>query len=320
MCTGNGVSADQDVLTSVRFQLEKLFEVFRVLEVASRDPISTFAIVRPPPRGWSHSQQVFSPEPLSTTPPAPSGPIPTRGALLHCPALTGPFSLPLKPSPIPSHPAEYMLLTPRSLWPGDLTSFGEASGSGSSSVVGSGNNEKGSFLDPHLAAALLKLWLREMATPLVPPALTVEVFAAAVEAESFEKSVGAAPLGAKPIEKCCAMVRRLPGINRRVLLYLIKLCQHLVRPENACTSLMDARNLATVIAPNLFRSASNNPSEMLNSVQSQTAFTRLLICHLNVDAEAALLNATAPDAAVEADYEVETVAEAVPCNVHPPPR
>ena len=55
---------------------------------------------------------------------------------------------------------------------------------------------------------------------------------------------------------------------------------------------MDARNLATVIAPNLFRSASNNPSELLNSVQSQTAFTRLLICHLNVDAEAALLDVT----------------------------
>ncbi|VDK32945.1 unnamed protein product [Taenia asiatica] len=311
------VSADQDVLTSVRFQLEKLFEVFRVLEVASRDPMSTYTIVRPPPRGWSHSQQAFSPELPSTTPPAPSATNSTRGALLHCPALTGPFSLPLKPSPIPPHPAEYMLLTPRSLWPGDLTGFREASGS--SSVVGSGSNEKGSFLDPHLAAALLKLWLREMATPLVPPALTVEVFAAAVEAESFEKSVGAAAPGAEPIEKCCAMVRRLPGINRRVLLYLIKLCQHLVRPENACTSLMDARNLATVIAPNLFRSASNNPSELLNSVQSQTAFTRLLICHLNVDAEAALLNATTPDAGVEAAYEVDTVAENVSCNVHPPP-
>lgn len=217
------VSADQDVLTSVRFQLEKLFEVFRVLEVASRDPISTFAIVRPPPKGWSHSQQVFSPEPSPTTLPAPSATNPTRGALLHCPTLTGPFSLPLKPSPIPPHPAEYMLLTPRSLWPGDLTGFREAGGS--SSVVGSGGNEKGSFLDPHLAAALLKLWLREMATPLVPPALTAEAFAAAVEAESFEKSVGTAAPGAEPIEKCCAMVRRLPGINRRVLLYLIKLCQ-----------------------------------------------------------------------------------------------
>nr|CDS15206.1 rho GTPase activating protein 39 [Echinococcus granulosus] len=306
------VSADQDVLTSVRFQLEKLFEVFRVLEVASRDPISTFTIVRPPPRGWSHSQQVFSPEPASTTLSAPTPTTPTHNALLHCPALTGPFSLPLKPSPIPSRPAEYMLLTPRSLWPGDLTGFREAAGG--STAVGCGGSEKGSFLDPHLAAALLKLWLREMATPLVPPALTVEVFAAAVEAESFEKSVGAAVPGAEPIEKCCAMVRRLPGINRRVLLYLIKLCQHLVRPENACTSLMDARNLATVIAPNLFRSASNNPSELLNSVQSQTAFTRLLICHLNVDAEAALLNASA----VEADYEVETVVEDVSYN-HPPP-
>lgn len=211
------VSADQDVLTSVRFQLEKLFEVFRVLEITSRDSGSTFSIVRPPPRGWSHSQQVFASEsPSSTTEAESEGA--TRSPLLQCLALTGPFGLPLKPSPIPAHPAEYMLLTPRALWPGDLAGFDE--------VAATGTNEKGAFLDPHLAAALLKLWLREMATPLIPPALTPEVFAYALEAEAFEKSAGATnAVGAEPIEKCCALVRRLPTINRRVLLYLIKLCQ-----------------------------------------------------------------------------------------------
>ena len=207
------------MLTAVRFQLEKLFEVFRVLEITSRDTTTTFTIVRPPPRGWSHSQLVFSPEP---TPDATTPANATRNALLQCSALTGPFSLPLKPSPIPPHPAEYMLLTPRSLWPGDLAGFGEVANSSG----GSGNNEKGAFLDPHLAAALLKLWLRELATPLISPDLTAEVLASAMEAETFEKSSGAVnATGAEPIEKCCAMVRRLPKINRRVLLYLIKLCQ-----------------------------------------------------------------------------------------------
>lgn len=266
-----------------------------MLEVASRDPSPTFTIVRPPPRGWSNSQQIFSPDP------PPANTTSTRNPILLCPALTGPFTLPLKPSPIPSRPQEYMLLTPRALWPGDLAGFGENT-AGISSGGGSG-----SFLDPHLAAALLKLWLREMATPLVPPSLTSEVFAAAVEAEAFEKSMGSGggESGLEPIEKCCAMVRRLPRINRRVMLYLIKLCQHLARPENSSVSLMDARNLATVIAPNLFRSASNNPSELLNSVQSQTTFTRLLICHLDVDAESALLNLQGATGVMEDDCEVE---------------
>lgn len=191
-----------------------------------------------------------------------------------------------------------MLLTPRAQWPGDLAGFGENSGSGS-----------GSYQDPHLAAALLKLWLREMATPLVPPSLAPEVFAAAMEAEAFEKSMGGGAGSSlsdqEPIQKCCSMVRRLPSTNRRVLLYLIKLCQHLALPENSSISLMDARNLATVIAPNLFRSASNNPSELLNSVQSQTAFVRVLIAHLDVDGESALLNAETSSTGGIEDYEAE---------------
>ncbi len=75
---------------------------------------------------------------------------------------------------------------------------------------------------------------------------------------------------------------------------------------------MDARNLATVIGPNLFRSsppsaasgvagpagangsANQHPAvgadpgfdaQLLNSVQSQTAFVRILITHLAVEAE-----------------------------------
>uniref|UniRef100_A0A5K3F2S6 Rho GTPase-activating protein 39 n=2 Tax=Mesocestoides corti TaxID=53468 RepID=A0A5K3F2S6_MESCO len=274
------VSADQDILTAVRFQLEKLFEVFRVVEVTSRDAAPTYAIVRPPPRGWSQSQLVFAPEGNDVPSANPTLP---RSPLLECPALTGAFELPLKPTPISPRPAEYMLLTPRAVWPGDLGSFGESSNA----------DENSAFLDPHLSAALLKLWLREMATPLVPPGLTAEVFSAAVEADAFEKAAvrdGNQVSHQAPIDKCCATVRRLPRTNRRVLLYLIKLCQYLARPENASASLMDSRNLATVIAPNLFRSTTNNPSEMLNSVQSQTAFVRLLICHLNVDAEADLLN------------------------------
>lgn len=227
-------------MTSVRFQLEKLFEVFRIVHVMQRDASERassttlssqsscesssggvgwyYTIFRPSPPDWSKSQRAFSPEP-SLNGEEPPG----TAAHLDCQYLTGPFVLPLKPSPIPDHPLEYMLLTPRAQWPRDLGSFD-----------GSAETK-----DPHLAAALLKLWFREMASPLVPPCLVPDVFAAAMEAEAYETALTKTPVSsdqsaslnsnnnvtATPIETCCWLVRRLPKYNRRSLLYLVRLLQ-----------------------------------------------------------------------------------------------
>nr|VZI13518.1 unnamed protein product [Spirometra erinaceieuropaei] len=318
------LSTDLDTFTTVRFQLEKLFEVFRMVHVIPRDTsdrsstlssqsstespaaaVGHYTILRPPPAGWSRSQLAFAPEGVlqqqeEAEGGEEAGRQPTHPLLLPCSKLTGSFSLPLRPTPIPDRPSEYMLLTPRAAWPADLAGFIHANAPPDSSSCP---------LDPHLAAGLLKLWIRELATPLIPLSLMAEVLAAATEAEAFELRAGAPnspavrnnagsgrqPDGMSPIQACCALVRRLPPLSRRCLLYLIKLLQFLARPENSGVSLMDARNLATVIAPNLFRSSSTNASELLNSVQSQTAFVRLLITYLDIDAEADLLNAE-PDA------------------------
>ncbi|CAH8289445.1 unnamed protein product [Schistosoma turkestanicum] len=49
---------------------------------------------------------------------------------------------------------------------------------------------------------------------------------------------------------------------------------------------MDARNLATVIAPNLMRSSnSKDPRELLQNVRPQTLFIRLLISYLDIEVE-----------------------------------
>ncbi|VDL99546.1 unnamed protein product [Schistocephalus solidus] len=329
------LSTDLDTFTTVRFQLEKLFEVFRMVHVIPKDtgdrsstmssqssnesPVAPgyYTILRPPPAGWSRSQLIFAPEGALEAEGGEAGrrAAPTYPLLLPCSKLTGSFSLPLKPTPIPDRPSEYMLLTPRAAWPADLAGSIQAEVPPPPPTGADGANCP---LDPHLAAGLLKLWIRELATPLIPPSLMAEVLAAATEAEAFELRAGAPSSPAvknnagsggggggggyhldgkpvTPIHACCALVRRLPPLSRRCLLYLIKLLQFLARSENSSVSLMDARNLATVIAPNLFRSSSTNASELLNSVQSQTAFVRLLIAYLDIDVEADLLNAE-PDA------------------------
>ncbi|RTG89138.1 uncharacterized protein DC041_0007391 [Schistosoma bovis] len=49
---------------------------------------------------------------------------------------------------------------------------------------------------------------------------------------------------------------------------------------------MDARNLSTVIAPNVMRSStSKDPRELLQNVKPQTLFIRLLITYLDIEVE-----------------------------------
>jgi len=62
--------------------------------------------------------------------------------------------------------------------------------------------------DCHVPASLLKLWLRELEDPLIPESMYNECLEAA-----------------RDPEKVVAIVRRLPTINRRVMLFVISLMQ-----------------------------------------------------------------------------------------------
>ncbi|CAH8575781.1 unnamed protein product [Heterobilharzia americana] len=60
---------------------------------------------------------------------------------------------------------------------------------------------------------------------------------------------------------------------------------------------MDARNLSTVIAPNLMRSSSTSkdPRELLQNVRPQTLFIRLLINYLDIENEVKYLKTEEQD-------------------------
>ncbi len=90
--------------------------------------------------------------------------------------------------------------------------------------------------DPHVPASLLKLWLRELADPLVPTELYNDCVACAREPEA-----------------CVAMVARLPTINRRVVLFVISFLQLFLEEKIMGVTKMTAANLALVMAPNLLR-------------------------------------------------------------------
>ena len=65
--------------------------------------------------------------------------------------------------------------------------------------------EVGDYGEPHVVAALLKLWYRELYHPLIPDSM----YEAAIEAHENPTSA-------------VALISKLPEMNRMVLAYLIR--------------------------------------------------------------------------------------------------
>jgi len=89
-------------------------------------------------------------------------------------------------------------------WLPPSAAYSAASSTGSS--VNSGGSSASS--DPHVPASLLKLWYRELGDPLIPSAF-------------YESCLDAFM---RP-DDACAVVVRLPDINRLALKYLVRFLQ-----------------------------------------------------------------------------------------------
>lgn len=76
--------------------------------------------------------------------------------------------------------------------------------------------------DCHVPASLLKLWLRELEEPLIPESLYNECLTSAGDPE-----------------KVVGIVKRLPSVNRRVMLFIVSLLQMFLQEniQNATVSL-----------------------------------------------------------------------------------
>jgi len=99
------------------------------------------------------------------------------------------------------------------------------------------------------ASSLLKMWLRELPSPLIP----VQLYDACI---------------ADP-DNGSAILPRLPVLHRLVLTRLIHFLQVFVQPEYVACSRMGAANLAVVFAPALLRCPSEDLA-LLNSNQEQS--------------------------------------------------
>lgn len=125
--------------------------------------------------------------------------------------------------------------------------------------------------DIHDTAGLLKLYLRELADPLVP-FHTYQGFIAIEEIKQTPEEEKSALYS--------AMVNSvLPDINRLLLKFL---CQFLwLISQNSEINKMEASNLAIVFAPNILRPEEEDPFSMIKEMPMQIACMEFFIAHCN---------------------------------------
>ncbi|KAG1742117.1 hypothetical protein EDB19DRAFT_1702102 [Suillus lakei] len=120
--------------------------------------------------------------------------------------------------------------------------------------------------DPHVLASLLKLWLRELCDPLVPEEMYNDCITHSREPET-----------------CIQLVRRLPTINRRVVIFLISFLQFFLEEKVQAVTKMTPANLALVMAPNLLRCNSESMTVVFTNAQYEQVFVYNLLMHLKCD-------------------------------------
>ncbi|KAF8828813.1 hypothetical protein HHX47_DHR3000364 [Lentinula edodes] len=117
--------------------------------------------------------------------------------------------------------------------------------------------------DPNVLASLMKLWLRELCEPLVPE-------------EMYNECV----TSSKDPEACVHIVKRLPTISRRVVLFVISFLQLFLDEKVQSVTKMTPANLALVMAPNILRCNSDSMSVVFTNAQYEQIFVYNLLLHL----------------------------------------
>eukprot|EP01125_Pyxidicula_operculata_P005721 TRINITY_DN1_c6_g1_i2.p1 TRINITY_DN1_c6_g1~~TRINITY_DN1_c6_g1_i2.p1 ORF type:complete len:579 (-),score=201.13 TRINITY_DN1_c6_g1_i2:224-1960(-) len=134
--------------------------------------------------------------------------------------------------------------------------------------IESGTYHCDEIYDPHVPGSLLKLWMRELASPIIPS----ELYMAAVEAAKADVP-----------EDSCAVTRKLPALNRKVVYYVIEYLRKVAEPENIPKTKMNIDNLAMVFAPNFLKCPSEDPEVIFNTQKHQQTFVKHLITDLDCD-------------------------------------
>lgn len=128
-----------------------------------------------------------------------------------------------------------------------------------------------SFVDPHVPGSALKLWFRELPSPIIG-------------ADLYDSCISHSDSAASAI----AVIGQMPELNHNVLMFIVHFLQIIGRPENQRITKMSYDNLAMVWAPNFLRCPSEDPMVIFNNTRKEMAFVRLLLLNWDTSAAASL--------------------------------
>ena len=115
--------------------------------------------------------------------------------------------------------------------------------------------------DPHVLASLFKLWLRELAAPLVPKSMYFECIKIADDRD-----------------KCIEMMMKLPQLNLCVVIFVIQFLSSILTDEFYQKTKMDTENISVVFTPNFIRNDEiTNPKDIMQNAPREKLFVKNLI-------------------------------------------
>ena len=143
------------------------------------------------------------------------------------------------------------------------------------------------WANPLVPAALLKRWLADLHSPLIPPELLHEE-GVLNKKPSSPKSLASkpsttpdpptpTPASKSDVDQMNAVLSRMPPLNRLVLGYIINFLQQLVAPEKVDVHRMTAYNLSVVFTPNVTRLTATDPIAMQDEALRTNAFFQFLL-------------------------------------------
>ncbi|KAJ3038608.1 hypothetical protein HDV00_000452 [Rhizophlyctis rosea] len=122
-----------------------------------------------------------------------------------------------------------------------------------------GNYDYNGITDPNVPSSLLKLWLRDLADPLIP----TDYYMSCIRVGQKENEASLNELG----PAAYALVDTLPDINRMVVYYMIQFLRVMAEPANQAYTKMTIGNIAMVWAPNFLRCPSDNPTTIFENTK-----------------------------------------------------
>ncbi|CAG8561530.1 10944_t:CDS:10 [Dentiscutata erythropus] len=118
--------------------------------------------------------------------------------------------------------------------------------------------------DANVPSSLFKFWLRDLADPLIP-------------SEFYNQCIQ----NCENVELSIEIIKNLPEINRRVVLFVIDFLQVFTKPHITKLTKMNVNNLAMVFAPNFLRCPSDNLAVIFENTKYEQTYVRTLLLNLH---------------------------------------